>query len=63
MTILAPASETTTAFLSGVALTDGILYIIGTQDDNLVRIVESESDASVASGRSITVESDFPAGF
>ena len=55
--------DTTTAFLSGVSPVDGVLYIIGTADDDRVRITTSESDASVASGRSITVEADFPQGF
>ena len=57
------STESTTAFLSGVSLHDGVLYIIGTPDDNFVRITESASDTSVASGKSITVEADFPQNF
>ncbi|MCA9049623.1 MAG: PKD domain-containing protein, partial [Planctomycetaceae bacterium] len=56
----ASTSDTTRAYLSGVSLVNGILYIIGTPDDNRVRIIESHSDASVASGSSITVHADFP---
>jgi len=49
------SSGTTTAFLSGVSLFDGVLYIIGTPGDDYVKIVESEN--------SFTVQADFPNGF